>query len=463
MTSRWPRGLRPRRSRLYLETLEPRLAPDTRAFAGLDFTATQFNVSGNQVSSASPVTVAVAGDSTQLLSFSGGVTFQSDDASGSFTPLGTVSAVVPGQADMPLLNANSHPVLKASDLLGSGATIAAADTQGVTVPVAGASLTVGSIEIGGSAGAHVLELGGSVALTSLGNLPVSLPQQVFVQVDGSGVHLGTDFDITLPDESFTKGGLTVSTQGVEIKYDSANQEFDLRGAGSFTLPAENINNPVAVHLGDPSQSSDFGIQVQNGTVKQLDLDIDNTDASGNANSFTIRALTITPQSLHITYAQTTDSNNQTHDTYTVTGAASFTVGSQISKPVVVQLGTPATATTPETTGLVITDGTLTRFDMLIDNSAGNSIQLGALTLTPLGLHFVYQRTTDSRNQKHDTFTLTGAANLTLGSEIPNPVTVELGTLPSASDPGTSGLVVTEGALTTSISRSTATRPSAFTA
>ena len=48
--------------------------------------------------------------------------------------------------------------------------------------------------------------------------------------------------------------------------------------------------------------------------------------------------------------------------------AIITLGSEIPNPITVKLGSLATATDPETTGLIVTDGTLTHLDLEIDQA-----------------------------------------------------------------------------------------------
>src|SRR5262249_52586087 len=115
-----------------------------------------------------------------------------------------------------------------------------------------------------------------------------------------------------------------------------------------------------------------GIVIQNGQLTSFDLAV-STDST-----FKIGGLTLDPKSLHVTYTKTTDTNNVSHQTFTVTGDVAFSVGDTI-KNVEIMLGNDAT----RTAGLVVTDGVLQSLNASITANfavAGLTIQATDLTV-----------------------------------------------------------------------------------
>ena len=393
-----------------------------------------FNVTSNLDSVTGQVVVETHGVAKPLLTFSNGVSFNPNDATGQFIPAGTVSGNEGTTTTVQLLNGTTHAPWKASNLLpgGQGVTVAAAETTGVApVSVAGVNFTDSTVHISGTAAAPTgLQMQGTVAMPQLGNFSFalsSLPQQTFVLLSSSGVGIGASFDATLQNQSFSKGGVTASLQSLEVKYTTTSQEFDLRGAGTVTLPS--FATPVSIHLGLASTPTDYGIQIVGGSLNKFALQVDNT------NAVKIGTLIFTPQSLQVTY----NTSNATHSIYTMSGAAAATFGTNGTLALSLGGTTAAGTVTP---GLVIQDGVLQSLDASLNINA----TIAGGTFTGTGIHAVYLPTSDI-------LTISGAASLAFGSSSPQKtLALTLG----GTDPNSTGLTIINGALKSLDATGTAT-------
>ncbi len=287
-------------------------------FAGLDLIAAGgFQTQGGSVSASGPVTVERHGEKLAILNLSGGIAFNSTGTTGTFTTTGVVSAVIAGQ-NVSLLNSSTH-TFTATDLLGSGAALASADTTGMTLVVSGEDFTPSSIEITGAIGAPAIVLGGTVNIQQFTDLSFTLPSNTYVQITKNGVGFGGDFSFMVPKLplSFTKGGLTAALNSLTVAYSTAKQEFDLTGSGSIMVKGV-LDQPVTIDLGSAATTTEpasSGIVITNGVLTTFDMAIVNKGSSGaqqanddssgdsGGNSFTIKGLTITPELLHVTYTK----------------------------------------------------------------------------------------------------------------------------------------------------------------
>ncbi len=197
---------------------------------------------------------------------------------------------------------------------------------------------------------------------------------------------------------------------LSLHYQQNPEEFTLTGRAEFQLPG--ADKEVDVQLGSDDTQ---GIVIQNGQLTDFDL------AISTNSSFDIAGLTFDPKNLHITYTTTTDTNNVTHQTFTVTGDVAISAGNTI-KDIEVELGDDST----RTDGLVITDGVLES----LDASVTANISVAGLTIQATDLTVQYDRSQDD-------FSLFGSVSVTLAGDT---FSADLG---DAQDPG---IVIVNGAL-----------------
>jgi hypothetical protein len=296
-------GKRGSARRLCLEALEDRLVmSQTKVFAGLEFmTDGTFSTTNHVVTATSPVKVGVnptgGAAFNPVLSLDGGVRFTDNDATGTFTTTGTVSAVS-GSQTLPLLDAHAH-TFKAPALLGTSFyALGTGDTNQPDLPVAGGRLAVTGLRMT----AAELDVQGAISLPGLTGMTLQVQNNDFVAVDGTGAHLmGPDSSQGLP-QTFTKGGLSVTTQNLLVHYVAANNEFDVSGQASVSV----ADNTLSVTLGS---STAPGLVIVNGDLQSLDASV--------TSDVKVAGLTFHTEDLAFHYAAA-DPN------ITITGKANFT-------------------------------------------------------------------------------------------------------------------------------------------
>ena len=309
-------------SRLAVETLESRLVLDSKMLAGLEFVAeNDFDTDANdRVFVSGNVVLKVDGNSTSLLKFSNGVSFQeNDNPDGLFTPVGTVS--LEGASTAKLLNGSPHSPFRAVDLLGDGFSVDAADTNGVApIDVAGVNFSMNTLKIGGVPDDPVIQMQGDVALPQLGaSFSFALPDnpQVYVEAADTGVQLATDggpteFSVAIENtNSISIGNLTITPLELGIRYEQTEDTYTITGGASFQI-SPLMSAPTTITLGrDPGST---GLVITNGALTNLDLFVDNKDEREEPISFQFDTLQITPKDLHFTYEV-----GDTNETFTFSG------------------------------------------------------------------------------------------------------------------------------------------------
>jgi hypothetical protein len=230
----------------------------------------------------------------------------------------------------------------------------------------------------------------------------------------------TNFDMAVSG-SFGLGGLSFHADDLTITYaaatPSAPATYTMSGAADFDLGGDSVD----VQLGGstPRGTQTRGLVIQDGSLTSLDMAV--------TGSFGLGGLSFHADDLTITYAAATPS---TPDTFTMSGAADFDLGSDTFD---VRFG-GATPQGTQTQGLVIQDGTLTRFDMAVTGG----FEVGSLQFNADDLTITYAATPSP-----GTYTVSGAADFALGSDT---VDVQFGgTTPKGTQ--TKGLVIRNGSLT----------------
>ena len=189
------------------------------------------------------------------------------------------------------------------------------------------------------------------------------------------------------------------------------------GSSAKTLSLALGNTAVAATASTVAIPATTGLVLSNGALTSL-------NAKATATNWSIAGAGVSFTAL-VGYTSSTD-------LLTVTGSATF---SQSEVGVLnVLLGTTANGTNPGTTGLVLSGGQVSAFDMTVNSN----ITTGGLTFSTIGLRMVYTAVTGK-------FSLTGTSSLNFNS---NTISVTFGGSDShfGSSP-TDGLVITNGVLT----------------
>jgi uncharacterized repeat protein (TIGR01451 family) len=304
-------------------------------------------------------------------------------------------------------------------------------TQATLFTLGGATLTLQSLHAKYSSSANEfdmsatasLKIASTTATVQLGNTAKSGTITPGIKiVDGSL----TGFQGTISSDIDFSHSFKIENPSLSVDYQQADaatnkpEEITATGSADLVLPDAN-NATFSVKLGDSDSSdSSQGIVYQDGEgLTNFDLSITSTS------SFTTHGLTFTPESLHVTYQETTDSSQQTHQTVTVTGKATFSVGPLQS--VEIALGDA------KTNGLVIKDGTLQTLDASVSAKEidfGSAIKLDNLVL---GINY---------DQSGDEYKITGSGDLEITSA-GSTSTISVG-LGDKTDPG---IVISDNATT----------------
>ena len=304
----WPRRprtiRRPGRShggRLGFEALEDRLAPSaTQTFGGLEFmTSGSFTVNGNAVTSTDAVQVGVApaknGTFTPVLQLDDGVSFMSNDTTGTFTTDGTVSGLANNQT-LQLLDAHMH-TFTAPGLLSSSSyfTLPDSDTNDAHLSVGGGQLVVSALHIDPTE----LDLQGTIPTTASVGLTITVAGNDHVALNSDGVTIAGP-DPTVGAETFHIGGVTIMVQSLTVQNDQAAGEFELSGQVTATF----ADNTVTLTLGN---SNSPGLVIANGQVTSFDAAVTSNLKFGD--------VTFTTDALEVQYTAGSD--------LIISGAASF--------------------------------------------------------------------------------------------------------------------------------------------
>jgi hypothetical protein len=166
------------------------------------------------------------------------------------------------------------------------------------------------------------------------------------------------------DSSLVVASVTFDTVGLIItdNVSAAGNVFTMTGSSDFTVGSV---GKINVNFGGMGSQ---GLIITNGSLSSLNMTVTAAITVGGV-SFNTTGLVIT--------------ENVSAHQFTMTGAASFTAGSLVN--IQVEFGGPASNGNAASTGLVITNGSLTSLDMTVD---ANITEAGA-TLNADGLHFVY--------------------------------------------------------------------------
>ncbi len=300
------RPVRPaRKQRLHFELLEDRVVPTTgpMTFAGLEFMITSptgsFEVNGHAVTSSDPVQVGVApaknGTFTPVLQLDDGVSFMSNDATGTFTTDGTVSGIA-GSDILQILDMQTH-TFKAPALLSSSSyySLPTGDTNMADLAVGGGNLVVSALHIG----ATELDLQGTINEAHLPGVTIPVTGNSHVVVNSNGVAFGgTDPTVAGP-EQFTEGGLTVVLQNLNFATDPTNGAFDITGQATVTVGGNTLNLTFG-------NSTTPGLVFEGGDLQSLDATV--TPPKGNADTpFMFHGLSLALTSATFTFDKTTDS------------------------------------------------------------------------------------------------------------------------------------------------------------
>jgi hypothetical protein len=224
---------------------------------------------------------------------------------------------------------------------------------------------------------------------------------VQVTFNGSGLVVTggslTSLDMTL-NSNISFAGVGFQTQGMEFTYSAANGVFTLEGTGQFN---DSFIGAVGVTFGGGTTK---GLIITNGQLTNLDMTVNGNLGVGGVG---------------FALSNTVMVYNGSTSTFKMTGQASM--GIPYVGGVAVDFGGNGN------TGLVITNGTLTAFNM----SVGVGLSVGGFSFAATGLGVSY-------NSSTSTFTMSGGATFDFAGVAA--ISADFG------GPGTQGLVITNGNL-----------------
>jgi uncharacterized membrane protein len=218
------------------------------------------------------------------------------------------------------------------------------------------------------------------------------------------------------------GGLTITSNGLQLDYDSTNDDFSVSGAASFSLDGSS----VSISLAAPGTNTPAGLLIENGQLQNLDATVNG--------GFTVGDLSLTASNLTFDYQATSPASSPAAggSYFAMSGGMTFMLG---SSTVSITLAAPSTTSLG---GLVIEDGSL----LSLDATVNGGFTVGALAFTADNLTFDYQATSPASSPAAggSYFAMSGGMTFMLGSST---VSISLAA-PSATSPG--GLVIEDGSL-----------------
>jgi len=190
------------------------------------------------------------------------------------------------------------------------------------------------------------------------------------------------------NSNITTGGISFKTTGLHFVYASQSSTFTLTGSSSFSFNSQNVGVTFGGSDSYFGAAPTAGLVITNGNLSSVDMIV--------ASSISVGSLSFKAD--HLRFTQNLQNSN---NIFTMTGATSFSAGGLGS--VLATFGTAASNGNPGTTGLVITNNSLTSLDM----SLTSNISVGSVGFSTNGLRFTYQSSSDQ-------FTLAGKASATVG-------------------------------------------------
>jgi uncharacterized membrane protein len=214
------------------------------------------------------------------------------------------------------------------------------------------------------------------------------------------------------------GGLTITSNGLQLDYDSTNDDFSVSGAASFSLDGSS----VSISLAAPGTNTPAGLLIENGQLQNLDATVNG--------GFTVGDLSLTASNLTFDYQATSPASSPAAggSYFAMSGGMTFMLG---SSTVSITLAAPSTTSLG---GLVIEDGSL----LSLDATVNGGFTVGDLSLTASNLTFDYQATSPAAGGSY--FAMSGGMTFMLGSSM---VSISLAA-PSSTSLG--GLVIEDGSL-----------------
>ena len=361
-----------------LDSLNAKAVASNWTIAGGKFNATAL-VTYAAASGANPETLTVTGNASEVFGTGG---------SAKTLALSLGSAAVPATATAVAIPATKGIVIQNNSLSSLNARATASNWS-----IAGTTLSFDALVNYASANDQ-LGVQGSATFTqsSLGTLNVQMGTMpagsdagvVGLMLSGGQV---SSLDMTV-NSNITTGGLTFNTTGLHFVYAAQSSTFTLTGSSSFGFNSQTIGVTFGGSDSYFGSAPTAGLVITNGNLSSLDMIVTSSISVG---SLSFRAD-------HLRFTQNLQNSN---NVFTMTGSTGFSAGGLGS--VSATFGTAAANGNPATTGLVVTNGSLTSLDM----SLTSNISVGSVGFSTNGLRFTYQ---SSANQ----FTLGGSASATVG-------------------------------------------------
>ena len=383
------------------------LTNNTLSSLNASASATNWNIAGGTFNATGTTQYDSAGDTLKI----------SGSASDVFGA-GKTLALTLGNADSPGL------VLTGGNLTSLNATGTATNWS-----ISGTTFNAPSVAVTYAAAAGVnpekLTVTGlaSLSQSDIGSLSVTLGTAASGSNPGTtGLVMSygqvTSLDMTL-NSNITTGGLTFATNSLRMVYASAGGTFIMTGASSFALGSSNVNVTFGgSDTANGTTTTTAGLIVTNGSLTSLDMTVNSSISVGSL-SFNAN---------HLRFQYDTSNGNQV---FKMTGASSFTATGMGT--VSVLFGSLANGSNLATSGLVVTNGSLTSLDMTLNTD----ISVSSVRLTTTGLRFTYLAANSQ-------FTLAGYSSASVGGM--GTFNVMFGHLNAATSTYDPGLVVQNGSL-----------------
>jgi hypothetical protein len=361
-----------------LDSLNAKGVASNWTIAGGKFNATAL-VTYAAASGGTPETLTVTGNASEVFG---------TGSSAKTLALSLGSAAVPATGTAVAIPATKGLVIQNNSLSSLNARATASNWS-----IAGTTLSFDALVNYASANDQ-LGVQGSATFTqsSLGTLNVqmgTMPAGSDAGVVGLVLSGGqvSSLDMTL-NSNITTGGLTFNTTGLNFVYAAQSSTFTLTGASSFSFNSQNVGVTFGGSDSYFGSAPTAGLVITNGNLSSVDMIVTSSISVG---SLSFRAD-------HLRFTRNLQNSN---NVFTMTGATGFSAGGLGS--VSATFGTAAANGNPATTGLVVTNGSLTSLDM----SLTSNISVASVGFSTNGLRFTYQ---SSANQ----FTLGGSASATVG-------------------------------------------------